>query len=118
MHNKLVQNFEFKINTKETQKFQSSKQMTWVYTQAEPDPTSTCKVSIQCNIKRPKTDGDENLETASGEDTSQEIRYSLSNQSESEYSSSNESTSASLPSKTATIVYRSSLTVLLNKYLT
>ena len=62
IHNKLVQNFEFKINTKITEKFQSNKQMMSGYTQTEPDPTSTWEVSIQCNLERPETDGDENLD--------------------------------------------------------
>ena len=112
MHNKLVQNFEFVINTKATQPFWSNKQMTSASTQMEFDPTNTCEVSIQCNIEhiqcnieQRKTHGDENLETESDEKTSEESEYSISDQTEAEYSSSNESTSVSSPSKATFIVY-------------
>ena len=74
MYNELVQNFEFEINNKATQAFQSNKQMTSVFTQTELDPANTCKVSIQCNIEhihcnieQPKIGGDENLVTENDE---------------------------------------------------
>ena len=51
MRNKLGQHFEFKINTKATQTFQSKKQMTSVSTQMELDRTNTGKVRIECNIE-------------------------------------------------------------------
>ena len=83
-----------------------------VSTQMELDMTDTWEVSIQCNIehiqcniKQPKIDGNENLETESEKETSEESEYSISDQSEAEYSSNNESTSASTPSKVTFIVY-------------
>ena len=51
MNNELVQNFEFEINTKVTQTFQSNKQMTSISTQTELDPSNACEASIQCNIE-------------------------------------------------------------------
>ena len=67
IHNELVKNFEFEINTKATHTFQINKQMKSVSTQTELDPTNTCEVSIQCNIEhiqcnieQPKIDDDEN----------------------------------------------------------
>ena len=110
MHNELVKNFEFEISTKSTQTFQSNKQMRSNSTQTAFDPTNTCEVSIQCNIEQSKIDGGEHFENKSDEETREE--------SEAEYSSNNKSTSVSSPTKAAFIVYMSSLTVLLNKYLT
>ena len=102
MHNKLVQNFEFVINTlKQPNHFK----------------VTNTKHNIS-NIEKHKIDGDENLETESDEETSEESEYSISDQSEAEYSNNNESTSASSPSKVSFIVYWSSLPVLLNKCLT
>ena len=46
-HNKLLKNFEFKINTEAIQTFQSNEQMKSVSNQTEHDPTNTCEVSIQ-----------------------------------------------------------------------
>ena len=97
-----MQNFEFEINTKATQKLQSNNEMTSVSTQTVLDPNKTCEVIIQCNIERiqcnieqPQTDGNENLEIESDDEATEEREYNASDQSKAEYSSCNESTSVS-----------------------
>ena len=96
-----------------------------VSTQTELDPTNTCEVSIQCNIKhiqcnikQPKIHIFEQLETESDKETMEEMDYSISSWNKAEYSSNNKSTGVSSLLKVAFTVYWSSLMVLLNKCLT
>ena len=97
-----MQNFEFEINTKATQKLQSNNEMMSFSTQTVLDQNKTCEVIVQCNIERiqcnieqPQTDGNENLEIESDDEATEEREYNASDQSKAEYSSSNESTSVS-----------------------
>ena len=60
---------------------------------------------IQCDIKQPEIDDNENLETESDEETSEEIEYNMSDQNEAEYLSIIESASVSSQSKVAFIAY-------------